>query len=128
MRLLKHATFAVLATLALSSSAGMVSTSYVTIGEEGGLAYAQGSLRDARDSGDSQQYIGCSMDMRPNGDATIACKARDSAGNFLYCQANNDSHVGAVQMINSASYINFYATAEGECHAISPITGSDYLP
>ena len=128
MRLLKHATFAVLATLALSSSAGMVTTEYVTFFSEGPSKMATGSLRDARDSGDSLQYIGCSMDVHLNGNIYTGCAAQDSDGNLLYCESNNYHETGAMQTINSASVISFSVTTDGQCFGVTTITGSDLLP
>ena len=127
MRLLKHATFAVLATLALSSNAGWIQTEYVTVDYD--RLSATGSVRDARNSGDTQQYIGCSLDASTGGNVSIACMAKDSNGQFAYCSSSDPLHVRAVQSINSASYIEFiwlYGTTE--CWGVLTITGSGFLP
>ena len=132
MRLLKLTTFAVLAMLALSSNAGYVTTADVFIGEDGppgsGWGIASGSLRDARDSSDNLQYIGCSMEVRSSGGFEIFCQAQNSNGTTAYCFTSDPAHAKAVQMINSASVVQFRWDDSFECWDVLTITGSEYLP
>ena len=69
---------------------------------------ARGSMRGARNSTDSQQYITCSLHhIAGNRLPLVACSARDAAGHFLSCTSSDPIQADMVASIRPESSIYF---------------------
>jgi hypothetical protein len=94
--------------------AGMDGGQQVSIWTDGsGLQSANGTLREARDSADSLQYIGCSRYAYDTGSNFIVCYARTAAGSYLSCQTSDANMVRVAETLNPAAYLYFVVNADG---------------
>jgi hypothetical protein len=116
-----------------SAVAGSSSLSPVVLGTVNGLQTAKGSLRDARDSADNVQFIGCSVyayDSNPESHTTV-CTAKDAAGTFRACGADSAEMrqlaADATASLNAASYVYFVINADGSCAQVAVVHRSIYL-
>jgi hypothetical protein len=94
---------------------------------------AYGCLSAGRASGDSVQYIGCSVYGDSDGSHTIECWARSATGEFLSCSSNSGTTnlgglVAAVSTMNSSASITFAANKDGGCASIRVTTTSSIPP
>lgn len=73
--------------------------------------HAEGSVAGARQSADSVQAIGCSLQTTATDALVGQCYATDSAGNSLTCVTNHAGHHRVIAAISSTSYISFSVSA-----------------
>ena len=85
--------------------AGQKSLPQVTIGTYN----ASGSMVGTRYSGDSNQFIACSLDS--NGG--VACSARDKTGRGFVCYSSDPRWATVVKAITDSSLIYFEASSNG---------------
>jgi hypothetical protein len=112
------------------AQAGMHSTIPVSVYKGTSASSAGGSVQSARYyTSDSNQYIGCSSSSDTVSSTYIACSARDSAGNYLYCytSSSNSAARDAVAAVNTTSYIYFAVDSAGKCTYITVSNNSAYL-
>jgi hypothetical protein len=76
---------------------------------------ALGSIGSARNSADSVQFIGCSIEADSSTDPMIACFATDEIGTSVLCTSSSPKLVAAVQAITSLSFIDFQWDSDGNC-------------
>ena len=76
---------------------------------------ALGSIGSARNSADSVQYIGCSIEADSSTDPLIACFATDETGTSALCTSSSPRLVAAVQGITSLSFIDFQWDSDQSC-------------
>jgi hypothetical protein len=96
--------------------AGQSSGSTVVVGS----TYAYGSLKAARNSSDTKQYIGCAIGAQPGQTPGIQCSAQNASGTSIYC-ADNAPSAAAIAMvsgINDSSYVYFVADSNHNCSYI----------
>jgi hypothetical protein len=99
--------------------AGLVGNTPVSIWTDGsGQKNANGTLRDARNSADSMQYIGCSRYAYDTGSNSIVCYARDAAGNYASCWTGDDNMLRVAETLNPAAYLYFVVNADGSCDRV----------
>lgn len=117
-----------------STFAGAKSTQKVSIGtinSTTGLRYAVGSLKDARNSSDTNEYIGCVFSGPAAGSTggEIDCAAVDATGASVYCQDKLPTIATAAMAsgISSASYIYFEFDASNKCTLYVIQNGSNWL-
>jgi hypothetical protein len=90
-----------------------------------GLQSANGTLRDARNSADNTQYIGCSRYAYDTGSNSIVCYARTAAGAYLSCQTSDAGMVRVAETLNSASYLYFVVNSDGwSCNRVISVHAS----
>jgi hypothetical protein len=106
--------------------AGLVGYNPVNIWTDGsGLQSANGTLRDARNSSDSVQYIGCSRYAYDTGSNSIVCYARTASGTYLSCQTANAGMVRVAETLNPASYLYFVVNSDGySCNRVIAVAAS----
>jgi hypothetical protein len=106
--------------------AGLVGNNPVNIWTDGsGLQSANGTLRDARHSADSLQYIGCSRYAYDTGSSSIVCYARTASGSYLSCQTSDAGMVRVAETLNPASYLYFVVNADGwSCDRVITVAAS----
>jgi hypothetical protein len=82
-----------------------------------GSTYAEGALRDARNSSNNVEYIGCYIynNLAAGGDY-FGCSASDAHGNTYYCYASNVSQLEAA--LNDASWVYFYGDSSHHCQGV----------
>jgi hypothetical protein len=85
--------------------------------------YAQGSLGSARNSADSNQFIGCTL--QPG---FVYCGAVDANRNSLNCTSSTPSFVALVQSLGDEGALAFTADASGNCTSIIVYTYSYWEP
>jgi hypothetical protein len=105
----------VCSTLAFSgvTYAGLVGTNPVNIWTDSAGQSANGTLRDARNSADSSQYIGCSRYAYDTGSNMIVCYARTASGQYLSCQTSDPNMVRVAETLNSSAYLYFVVNPDG---------------
>ncbi len=103
--------------------AGMAVTNEVSINFT--TSSASGSVRDARDSADAWQFIGC----RVTGSSTpsVSCQAYNAALETAACSSTQPGHVAAAQSINELSKITF-SWSGGSCSSLGSNNYSYFLP
>lgn len=101
-----------------------------------GSGWAYGALTDARFSSNTTEYIGCvhsSTKSAASGTALsinfISCSATTAAGKVYSCYTYTppQAWVDAVNGLNNASYLYFWANSSGSCMSIFTTHGSSYL-
>jgi len=88
--------------------------------------YAQGSLGSARNSADSNQYIGCSVT-----NDYVYCSARNAAGTWVHCDVYSSSMALTARGIGSSGYIQFSwlgSSTSGDCNSLTLSHNSMYEP
>lgn len=94
--------------------AGYAGGNQVSIWTDGaGLQNANGTLREARFSPDSTQYIGCSRYAYDSGTNLVVCYARTAAGAYLSCQTSDANLIRVAETLNPASYLYFVVNSDG---------------
>jgi len=114
----------VMVLLGSAAFAGMRSTAEVYINQTS--KYAQGSLGSARNSADSNQYIGCSVT-----NDYIYCSARNAAGTWVHCDAYSASMALSARGIGSSGYLSFSwlgSSTSGTCNTLTVSHNSAYAP
>lgn len=94
---------------------------------------AEGVVGDARNSGNSVEYIRCqtwAMGSVDDGSGIIECYARTAAGRDAYCVAQDSSGwpLGALSMISDSPYLSFTVDASGHCLSIGSSVASSAMP
>ena len=111
------ATIAVSAGLLLQSQvfAGSSSTFPVQVGSN----YAEGSMRSARSSANSVEYIGCTLAPYP-GQNYVYCQATNAAGQYYYCVNGSAPDVWASTLasMNTQSLLYFYGDSSHHCTGV----------
>ena len=85
---------------------------------------ALGSIGSARNSADSVQYIGCSIEADSSTDPLIACFATDETGTSALCTSSSPRLVAAVQAITSLSFIDFQWDSDQSCTFVYVVNAS----
>lgn len=87
---------------------------------------AQGQLAGARASGDSMQYIGCSVhssDNLPDQDGGVFrmgfCYARDVRGVSGFCGTFDPAMIATISTVQGDSEVNFSWDSSGDCTVIT---------
>lgn len=75
--------------------------------------YAFGSMSSARDSSDSNQYIGCYVDT-----GIAVCHAQSSSGTFGMCYTTDPAKMTLARSLDSGSWLIFDWDANGVCTSI----------
>jgi hypothetical protein len=75
--------------------------------------WAEGALGDARNSSDSNQFIGCSVN---NGQAY--CAAQDASGTYVSCVTTATSFLNALNSLNGGSALYFAYNTSGVCSSL----------
>ena len=109
----------------VAARAGYKSTDYA--GTDGS-SYGYGSIGDARNSGDANQYIGCDTFENSGGTMTSYCYARNSAGTSYYCYSTDPNFVATASTITESSYIDFDGPVGGVCTYIQVSNYSYFRP
>jgi hypothetical protein len=106
--------------------AGLVGNNPVNIWTDGsGQPSANGTLRDARNSADSSQYIGCSRYAYDTGSNMIVCYARTASGSYLSCQTSDANMVRVAETLNSSAYLYFVVNPDGySCDRVITVLAS----
>jgi hypothetical protein len=120
-----------LATAAIAGTVSSVPVSVTVNADLSGSAY--GNLASARQSADSQQFIGCSIQRAANPTTGIVtaggyCQARNASGTMGFCSTTDATLLDAVQGIADYSYVSFAWRADGTCTRINVSTQSFYIP
>ncbi len=89
---------------------------------------AFGSIGSARNSEDSVQYIGCSIEADLTHDPMAACFAMDVTGTTVLCTSSSPRIVAAVQGISSLSFLDFLWDSEGNCTYVFLVSVSSDPP
>jgi|GEM_PF-4991976 len=110
------------ALLALSSTAaaGYVMTTNVVAASG---SYAYGSMRDARDSSNANEYIGCDVGTPATGSAYVSCYAYTGSV-FSYCYSYDAHMVDAGRSISNGDYLYFTVGANSVCSNLTVRTSS----
>ena len=109
-----------------AAEAGQVNSIPITASQYG----AVGSLKSARVSADSKQYIGCAMyGALASSPTYVSCSASDAAGHYFYCSTYNPAPqlVQAVLAINPASTLILNADSSYHCTYIYSSNNSGNL-
>jgi hypothetical protein len=105
---------------ALSAGLLLQSQAFAGVSNNGpvnvGPTYGDGSLRTARYSADSVQYIGCTISPY-QGSNYVYCQATNAAGQNYYCINSSAPDVWATTLasLNSASFLYFYGDTSHHC-------------
>ncbi|MFH0341297.1 MAG: hypothetical protein ACHBNF_04035 [Chromatiales bacterium] len=93
-----------------------------------GVYYAEGSMVGARDSADSQQYIGCYSFRLATGGPAVKCVAQDFTGRYLFCTGYDSKWAEPVKAMTSSSFVQFAsASTNGNCLRLHVENNSRYL-
>jgi hypothetical protein len=96
----------------------------ITLGTRPGQpSIAIGSLRSARASADTKQFIGCSIFGNGGQEAVVECFAQDKAGVQLSCTSFERSMADAVSMIDASSDLHI-SMRDGRCTSITVLNSS----
>jgi hypothetical protein len=88
-----------------------------------------GSMGSARNSSDTRQYIGCSVDTYATGTAaSVYCSATDASGRTAACASYNPVLVAAANSLSGDSYVAFYFDGSGTCTELYTTTASSFAP
>ncbi|WP_242107338.1 hypothetical protein [Luteimonas aquatica] len=108
-----------------SAQAGQVGYSPATVSLPNKTAY--GSVRDARNSADTKQHVGCGTSATP-GDEWAWCEINDAAGVQAYCTSNDPKIVATARAADETSYIQFNWDNNHICTWLAVRNYSDYAP
>jgi hypothetical protein len=90
---------------------------------------AWGGLGSARNSGDPNQAIGCTVTSYANGSPTVYCSAWSSTNANASCSSTNASLVAAAQHLPSDGRLYFsFDPSTAVCQAIQITTSSMFEP
>ena len=110
-------TLAVSAGLLIQAQAFAGATSYFPV--QVGSNYAEGSMRSARVSPDSVEYIGCTLSPYPNANY-VYCQATNASGQNYYCihASAPDVWASTLASMNTQSLLYFYGDSSHHCTGI----------
>jgi hypothetical protein len=109
--------------------AGNSSGVQVSVGTDGaGQVSASGTFKSARNSADTQQYIGCSLYAYDTGSYSATCYAYSASGQYASCYTSDANMLKVVQTLNPASYLSFVVNADGSCDRVISVNASYNLP
>jgi hypothetical protein len=111
--------FLVAATVA---AAGARATLYVAVGS----TYAYGSIGDARRSGNTLEYIGCTV-TGSTSSRYATCYGSDAMGHYGSCYSYDEKVIRAAETVGSDSSLSFSWSGAG-CRSISITNDSRYSP
>jgi len=112
---------AALAALTSSTAvAGYVMTTNVVAASG---SYAYGSMRDARDSSNANEYIGCDVGTPSTGSAYVSCYAYTGSV-FSYCYSYDANMVDAGRSISPGDYLYFTVGSGSLCSNLTVRTSS----
>lgn len=89
---------------------------------------ASGSLGTARNSSNTYERIGCSVDSFGGSDKTVICTAREASGNSAECSTSDPGIFDLAMNIDSDSYVQFGWDASSRCSRLSVRKGSQTEP
>jgi len=98
-----------------SALAGSSSSTEVSVWTSGGKVLAKGSLRVARYSSDTTQYIGCSRYAYDTGSNSITCYALEENGDYANCYTGDENMLRVAETLNRAAYLYFRVDTDGSC-------------
>ncbi|MFL5356440.1 hypothetical protein [Archangium sp.] len=93
-----------------------------------GQLNANGTFKSARNSADSQQYIGCSLYAYDTGSFSATCYAYSATGQYASCFTSDADMLKVVQTLNPASYLYFVVNSDGSCDRVISVNASYNLP
>lgn len=117
---------AVTALIGTAAWAGAKSTNTVLVNT--GARSASGSLGDARNSADTQQFIGCSITTYVGSAPSLGCFAMDTSSNYVGCSSTNADLVATARSINGDSYITFTWDTFSACTSLHVTNASHGAP
>jgi hypothetical protein len=119
--LLAFACVAALVVADRPSRAGAVRSNTVIINSS--TSSAQGSLGAVYHSGDSNQFIGCTVGYSSTSSVPVTtCFAQDASSNLVTCTASVTVMATAMGTVTTDSYIQFTWTAMGGTNTCTSIT------
>jgi hypothetical protein len=77
--------------------------------------YASGGVGYARNTGSTNDYIGCSISQYATS-VSMYCGANDTSNNYVGCSTTNAAFIAAARSIGPDSQISFSADASGNCN------------
>lgn len=107
--------------LATTAIAGFKTGQQVVIADASKMA--NGELGTVRNSADTVQYIGCTV----QGDAG-SCTARNSAGLTRSCSTTETKWLNTMRALDGDSYLTFKWDANGKCTYVSVQNSSTSAP
>lgn len=119
--------------LGASAAAYAGSGSVLEVRLTSGATYrtADGSLRGARESADSVQYISCGVERLSSSSSylDVSCWARNAAGTTYICRSSRAAFADLALSINPASHVHFeYTPGSSDCTVLRVTQGSSALP
>ncbi|MCP3098962.1 hypothetical protein LZ198_08740 [Myxococcus sp. K15C18031901] len=88
---------------------------------------AAGALSSARNSADTQQFIGCGIVALPTS-LTLQCVARNAAGVQVYCDSSAPNHLQVAMALHGDDYLSFEWDPANQCTNITVLKYSIYEP
>jgi hypothetical protein len=101
-------------------------TLIITKADASGEAF--GALGSARNSSDTNQYIGCDVAAFSGSGSSVHCFARDASGNGAGCSSSDPALVQSVSSLNSDSFLHFAFSPSATCTSIRVYTYSAQEP
>lgn len=87
-----------------------------------------GNLNDARNSSNSVEKIGCSVNGSSSNSYKVSCQATTNSGTSAACYRYNTDHLRqAVQAMTAHSYIQVSYDSSGLCTSITINNNSQYV-
>jgi len=122
-----------LALVATAASSGTVTPVAVTVQVNTNLSGAAiGAMGQARQSANSQEYIGCGIQKSQTTTGSVTsyafCQARNAAGVSGICSTQDAALMDAIHGIADNSYLSFYWNTSGQCTRIIVSTHSYFIP
>jgi hypothetical protein len=87
-------------------------------------SYFYGSVGSARNSSNTTEYIGCTINSWGSG----SCSARNAGGTYKRCTTKNSSRVAFIRDLPDSPYIYVAFNAAGECTYIGLGNKSYFAP
>lgn len=105
--------------------AGFKDTHYV----HAASSYGYGTVGDARNSANGNEYIGCEVFTTTGSATTALCFAQqDSPSYYTACSTDNAAMITAALSITSISYIELGVSAGGDCTYLTVANDSTERP
>lgn len=129
-RVLAAAVLGALVAAGAPARAGRKMEHPVTTTVMNGHDVTSGSMGSARNTSDTVQYIGCSLDGEGRETPIGMCFAETSAGVFRSCVTTGKVHIALIAGMDSDSLIRFHAElgGDGSCTYLDIRSGSLYAP
>jgi hypothetical protein len=87
---------------------------------------AIGALGSARNSGDSNQYIGCINEAYSSGSQYIVCYAANSSGSYGSCTSTDPHFMAVAQSVAGDSFLEFSWNSSGT--TFIEVNSTSYYP